>query len=92
MKKFMLLAVSLAFLSSPAFAAKTPVARHCVGKNGKEITATSAKACKAASWKWVRMKTPKTPKTQMGCQPDGSGCRQVFHCAASAFRRNPTDP
>ena len=66
MKKFMLLVASLAFLSSPAFAAKTAVARHCVGKDGKEISVTStpgkslSAVCKASGGKWVRMKAAKT--------------------------------
>ena len=63
MKKSMLIVVGLTLVSSPVFAAK--VTRHCVGKDKKEISITSAPgkssaaACKAAGGKWVRVKTAK---------------------------------
>ena len=62
MKKLMVVVVGLTLMSSPAFA-KT--ARHCVDKNKKEVSVTSAPgksaaaACKAAGGKWVKMKTAK---------------------------------
>ena len=62
MKKLMLIVVGLTLVSSPAFA---KAARHCVGKDKKEISITgaagksSAAACKAAGGKWVRVKTAK---------------------------------
>jgi hypothetical protein len=57
MKHLMLGVVGLTLLSSPAFAAK-----HCVGKDGQEITVAigtakaRAKECKAAGGKWLKMK------------------------------------
>ena len=63
MKKSMLIVVGLTLVSSPVLAAK--VTHHCVGKDTKEISITSAPgkssaaACKAAGGTWVRMKTAK---------------------------------
>ena len=57
MKHRMFDVVALTLMSSPAFAAK-----HCVGKDGQEISVasggkkTQAKECKAAGGKWQKMK------------------------------------
>ena len=62
MKKLMLVVVGLSLVSSPAFA---KAARHCVGKDKREISVTGAPgkspaaACRAAGGKWVKMKTAK---------------------------------
>ena len=59
MKTLMFSALAVAFLASPAFAAKA--ARHCVAKDGTEIASIStAKACKASSGKWVKVKASTT--------------------------------
>jgi hypothetical protein len=60
---FMFVVLSVTLVSSPAFAAKA--ARHCMGKDNKEISVTAAAgksaaaACKAAGGKWVKMKATK---------------------------------
>jgi hypothetical protein len=57
MKHLMFAIVGLTLVSSPAFAAK-----HCVGKDGQEISVsgagkkTRAKECRAAGGKWQKTK------------------------------------
>jgi hypothetical protein len=63
MKSLLPIALGLALLASPAFAAKAT--HHCVDKDNKEIALTgTAKTptaqCKAAGGKWVRVKSAST--------------------------------
>jgi hypothetical protein len=64
MKHLMVVALGLTLVSSPAFAATA--AKHCVGKDGTEISLAGAKGktpsaqCKAAGGKWLKMKKAST--------------------------------
>ena len=65
MKHLMFAVVGFTLVASPAFAA-----RHCVGKDGSEISVTGgtgkarAAQCKAAGGKWVKAKSAKKTQTK----------------------------